>query len=191
VLYFSQAFFSLGGQEYSMPDFLSQSFGTHMILPPNAYQELLDLLKKAESIANSKKPYTELLLKSILVEFFYRLDTLGQNIQIGKDLPGHAGEIKRYIDEKYATITSVEDIATQFFYTREHLSRKFKQAFGISVAEYLTRRRIMESLWLLEKTSIAEAAYAVGFRSQSAFISPFKNIMHCLPSEFKARNKRL
>ena len=97
------------------------------------------------------------------------------------------GEIKLYIDENYTSINSITDIANRFFYSREHLSRKFMQTFNISVAHYLSRRRITESLTLLETMNIADVAYAVGFHSQSAFINAFKQNMHCLPSEYKAR----
>lgn len=189
AIYFSREFFSIGNQQYSMPDFISQSFGTHMILPKNIFHELLDLLKKAEQTIEARKPYAELVLKSILIEFFYLLDSQEQQIQTGKRLTGRAGQIKCYIDEKYASISSIGEIAEHFFYSREHLSRKFKQTFGVSVADYLSRRRIMASLPLLESMSIAEAAYAVGFHSQSAFINAFKSIMYCLPSEYKNQRK--
>ena len=38
--------------------------------------------------------------------------------------------------------------------------------------------------------SVAEAAYAVGFHSQSTFISAFKKTMGCLPSEYKTQLKQ-
>lgn len=63
------------------------------------------------------------------------------------------------------------------------------QSFNISIAHYLARRRITESLPLLEHMSVAEVAYTVGFHSQSAFISAFKKNMQCLPSEYKIKRK--
>lgn len=51
-------------------------------------------------------------------------------------------EIKSYIDENYATIGSVADLASQFFYSREHISRIFKYYFNTSITEYLMRKRI-------------------------------------------------
>lgn len=43
----------------------------------------------------------------------------------------------------------------------------------------------MASLALLPKMNVADSAYAVGFKSQSAFISAFKKHIGHLPSEHK------
>ncbi len=99
-------------------------------------------------------------------------------------------EIKQYIDKNFASINSVSDIAEHFFYSREHLSRKFMRFYHVSVAYYLSKRRIAESLVLLEEMSVADTAYAVGFHSQSSFIHAFKKHMQCLPSEYKASKKK-
>ena len=190
VLYFSTDFFKFDDKLTPLTDFIIHSTGTHMTLSERKFAELLELLKKADQIIKTEKPYGELVLKSILIEIFYILDSQEKKIQEGETLTEAMGEIKRYIDENYASITSISDIASHFFYSREHLSRKFMQSFNISVAHYLSRRRITESLPLLEKMGVTEVAYAVGFHSQSAFINAFKKTLHCLPSEYKSKRKR-
>jgi len=165
------------------------STGTHMTLSEKKFEELLEMLRKADTLARTNQPYGELVLKSLVIEIFYILNSEETNIQMGETLTDTMGEIKRYIDVNYATINSISDIADHFFYSREHLSRKFMQAFNISTAQYLSKRRITESLILLEHMNVAEVAYAVGFRSQSAFINAFKQNMHCLPSKYKSKRK--
>jgi AraC-like DNA-binding protein len=64
------------------------------------------------------------------------------------------------------------------------MTRKFKAQFNIHISDYIAKRRVLESLPLLKHMSGAEVAFAVGFGSQSAFISAFKKNMGCLPSEF-------
>lgn len=189
VFYFSADFFNLGDRVSPVTDFMTRASGTHMVLSQTATEELLQILEKADKVLKSAKPYAELILKSLLIEIFYLLDSHEQSIQKGQVLTETTGKIKQYIDENYASIASISDVAEQFFYTREHLSRKFKQAFNMTATDYLTRRRITESIVLLDHMSVAEAAYSVGFRSQSAFINAFKNTMHCLPSEYKSKNK--
>lgn len=190
VLYFSSDFFRINDQISPLTNFMHHSTGTHMLLSEKDFDEILQLLRKAEEIAASDAPYAELVLKSLLVELFYILNTLKPAIQDGEALTDDMGQIKRYIDLNYASIHSVADIASQFFYSREYLSRKFKKAFNISVAHYLTKRKIAESLPLLESMTVADVAYSVGFHSQSAFIKAFKANMQCLPSEYKSKYKR-
>lgn len=190
VLYFSTDFFKMDDKITPLTDFMLHSNGTHMTLSEKKFGELLELLKKADNITQTDKPYGELVLKSLLIEIFYILNSQETSIQKGEVLTEAMGEIKRYIDANYASITSISDIADHFFYSREHLSRKFMQSFNISIAHYLSRRRITESLALLESMSVADVAYTVGFHSQSAFINAFKQNMQCLPSEYKLKLKR-
>ena len=79
----------------------------------------------------------------------------------------------------------MSEIAAHFFYSREHLSRRFKHAFNLSVSEYLAKRRVGESLVLLQSESVANTALRVGFHSQSSYIAAFKRYIGCLPSEYK------
>ena len=189
VIYFSTDFFNMNNQVTPLTNFMTHSTGTHMTLSEKKFGELLAILHKVEETLTKEKPYCELVLKALLIELFYILDSQETKIQEGEALTEAMGEIKRYIDANYASINSVSDIADHFFYSREHLSRKFMQSFNISVAHYLSRRRINESLPLLEHMSVADVAYTVGFHSQSAFIKAFKQNMQCLPSEYKSKHK--
>lgn len=189
VLYLSTDFFSINNQVTPMIDFIVHSAGTHMALSGKKTTELLELLKKVESITKTDKPFAELVLKSLLIEFFYILDSEESNVLKGENLTENISKIKHYIDTNYSTITSIADVADRFFYSREHISRKFMQTFNISMAQYLSKRRITESLALLKTKSVADVAYTVGFHSQSAFINAFKKEMNCLPSEYKSKFK--
>lgn len=190
VIYFSPNFFNMDEKITPLIDFMTNSIGTHMTLSERKFNELLEILKKADNIVNTDKSYGELVLKSLLIELFYLLDSQEKKIKEGDELTEAMGDIKRYIDTNYATISSISEIADHFFYSREHLSRKFMQSFNISIAHYLARRRITESLALLEGKSVADVAYTVGFHSQSAFINAFKKNMQCLPSEYKLKRKQ-
>ena len=190
VLYFSNDFFRFNEEIAPLTEFMHRGAGTHMVLTERKFDEVLKLLRKAEDVASSEAPYAELVLKSLLVELFYILNSQEPAIQEGKALTEEMAEIKRYIDANYASINSVSEIASHFFYSREHLSRKFTQSFNISVAHYLSKRKIAESLPLLETMTVADVAYTVGYHSQSAFIKAFKANMHCLPSEYKSKYEK-
>lgn len=189
ILYFSKDFFKVGDQVTPPIDFMQHETGTHMILSESKHEEVMRLLHKAEELTESEAPYAELVLKSLLVEIFYILNSQESSVQDGKAMTEDMGEVKRYIDTNYASISSVSEIASHFFFSREHLSRKFKQSFNTSVSHYLARRRIAESLPLLETMNVADVAYTVGFHSQSAFIKAFRANMLCLPSEYKNKRK--
>lgn len=189
VLYFTPHFFHIGGAYAPMTDFMENSESFAIKIPENMIDTLLTLLKKTDSVCELDKPYSELLLKSYIIELFGILNSSKIQTEKVDEFVETMAEVKRYIDEEYANIGTISDIANKFFYSREHLSRKFNEAFNIHISKYLAKRRVMESLELLQKMNVADAAYAVGFHSQSAYISAFAKNMGCLPSEYKERSR--
>ena len=181
VFYFSKELFRLDGNAVPMPEFLTES-STAIAIPEPRRAELLRLLARAEAVAREQKPYAPLLLQALAWNLLDLLNAPDMHLTEGGRHVGAMAEVKAYIDRDFAEITSVEQVAKRFFYSREHLSRAFRQSFNVSVAEYLTKRRVTESLPLLATMRIADAAYAVGFHSQSAFIAAFKREMGYLPS---------
>lgn len=190
VLYFSKEFFSFENETVPMLGFLADKNTVAFNLDKVSSQKMLDILSRIKNELNSKTPYKKLLSKAYLIEIFGILNSSVNDTAEGDFMDDKISEIKNYIDTNYAYINSINEIAEKFFYSREHISREFKSKFNISVSEYLSKRRIIESLKLLKEMSVADACYNVGFKSQSAYISAFVKNIGCLPKEYKkSRNK--
>lgn len=187
VMYFSDDFFELDGNITPVTDFMKKSGAFAVSLGKNVADEILTALKKADAAAKSDQSYAALIAKAYILQIFGALSASDEIALDGDRLDEDIAEVKDYIDREYAFILSTADIAEHFYYSREHLSRKFKSRFNISISDYLTRRRITESLALIGKMTVAEASYAVGFRSQSSYIAAFVKNVGCLPSEYKKR----
>ena len=185
MMYFSPKFFSHNGKPAPMLQFIEDrdSFAFHT---EGAHSHTLEaLLEKIEKVLQSDIPYKNILAKALLIELFAVFNTVESHQSESESLTDRMSEVKQYIDRNYADVTDVDQIAAEFYYSREHLSRKFKNRFNISISEYLSRRRIIESIYLLPHMSTTDACYAVGFRSQSVYIAAFKKNMGCRPSEYK------
>ena len=101
-------------------------------------------------------------------------------------LPENILAIKEYIEQNFVEISSVKEVAEHFFYSREYISRLFRQYFNTSVSNYIKARRIAYSQQLLEQGySICEACYQSGFENMSTFIRSFRNISGITPSEYR------
>jgi len=182
VLYFFPEFFEFEGRTIPFPE------PPTGLLPPDA--RYIRMLSEAEAAINSGMEYGGLLAEAHIITLFGLLASAEAPAGDAGALTGELAEIKRYIDENYASIGSVQEIAAHFFYSREHLSRTFRSHFNVSPSEYLLKRRISESLGLLEHMSVSDVCYAVGFGNQTSFISAFRRVMGCLPSEYKKRPHR-
>jgi AraC-like DNA-binding protein len=184
LIYFTKDFFTINGSNTPITNFMDHVSAGSLKLSHTAVEELIVLLKKIEQALHSNQPYKELLVNAHLVELFALINNEEAETVSSASSRDHATKVKQYIDSNFATIHSVNEIAEHFFYSREYLSRIFKTAFNISVAQYLSRKRILESLPLISKLGAINAGLAVGFHNYQSFINTFKKVMGCLPSEY-------
>ena len=79
-------------------------------------------------------------------------------------------DILRYIDSHLAEDIDIDEIARQFFISKYHMMRQFRQETGTTIHLYLTQKRLMLARSLLDGGMRAtEACYRSGFRSYSSF----------------------
>ena len=186
LMYFSPKFFSW--QDQKGGSILHFAENKSIVAFRAAGEHLRILLMQLERIRHTlgaDLPYRNILAKALIVELFAFFNDGDLSRLESQNLNDPMADVKKFIDRRYADISSVDEIATEFHYSREHLSRTFKGRFYTSISKYLSRRRIAESTRLLTQMSITEAGYAVGFRSQSSYIAAFKKNMGCLPSRYK------
>ncbi len=106
----------------------------------------------------------------------------------GGYLPEPIREMRRYVEENYASIRSVEALAEHFYYTREYVTRIFRRYYNLSPGDYIEQCRIREAeIRIADGERVADACFAVGYRSISAFSSAFRRVTGKPPSAFRRR----
>lgn len=95
------------------------------------------------------------------------------------------GKVRDYIHEHYAEPISLTELAVHVNFSRYYLVRTFRNAVGMPPHLYLETVRIREAQRLLsEGETLAQAAYLVGFSSQSHFTQRFKKIIGVTPGVY-------
>jgi len=185
VFYFSKDFFVLNNTFIPLIDFINHLNSNIFFSDVAHAEEIKNVLRKIDDNLNSNDLCGGLIAKALIIELFGIFNSADMTVKKNVILTDFCMEIKNYIDNEYASISTSGDIAQKFHYSREHISRTFKNTFNISVSDYISKRRVLESLPLLNEMSSSGAAYEVGFKSQSTYIAAFKKNMGCLPSEYK------
>lgn len=92
-----------------------------------------------------------------------------------------------YIDLNLGSPISTRDIARELFLTPNYLSTCFRQEVGVSISDYLLKRRIGLACQLLRSTqlSIQEVATRTGMEDASYFSKQFKRIMGIAPLKYR------
>lgn len=184
---YTDALDALGCKE--LTTFLTADVQHHVLLSlkPQDQQALLSLLNRLDQALKTGEEKDRALSYGLIIEIFYYLSLAQSKEASGKTpLPQSVLNIKQYIDENFAQITSVSQIAAHFFYSREYVSRLFKQHFNTPIADYITKRRIASSQELIaDGTALIDVCYQVGFGSMTAFIRAFRSITGMTPSQYR------
>ena len=93
------------------------------------------------------------------------------------------GFIESHLSEKL----DLEIVAGAVNYSRFHLHRMFTSTVGLTIHEYVNRRRLTEAAKLLvfSQKSIMEIALEAGYESQQAFHGIFKAMYKKTPFQFR------
>lgn len=133
----------------------------------------------------------EVLLIGNLLQLLFLIYT-AENIYVPK-IPEdtHASQIIKYINENYATILNMEEVANQFFISKYYLCHLFKKTIGVSFVSYLNTIRIKAACDILktEDLYLSEIAIRCGFNSTPYFCKVFKDEKGFSPTEYRNKYK--
>ena len=98
-----------------------------------------------------------------------------------------------YIEENLKKDLSLQEVAENCYISYFHFSRIFRAVIGISVFEYIKRRRLSEAALELKNTNknILEIALGYHFDSQETFTRNFKTYFRITPGKYRKLNKRI
>jgi AraC-like DNA-binding protein len=160
---------------------------TRQILKLNGiFLRMCEAFEKKEPISVLKGRFIlyELLLTFLeQSEFFYKED-------VSHDLsPGEKriSDIVAYINLNYMQPLTLESISQKFYISKYHLCHTFKNVTGLSLTEFINRKRMWEAVMLLKYTDhkILDICEMTGVACQGHFIELFKRHYDCTPSEYR------
>lgn len=160
---------TLGRQGLSDSDIesLRQAYFQTRVVEPERYQSMVTLLatfglqlgKYAEKLAVAEREGEPLTVK----------------------------RAKRFIDESLAEPLPLSLVATKAGLSESHFCRVFKESTGLTLTDYINRRRIewAKNELLKPRTRVSEIAFRIGYQSLSQFNRSFVRFTGNSPSEFR------
>lgn len=108
----------------------------------------------------------------------------GQSIQVVR-------QAIQYIERHQTDKIELEKVAASVNYSKYHLHRMFVKTVGLTLHEYVVRRRLTEAARFLVSSGkpILEIALDSGYGSQRAFASVFKTMYKTTPAEFRDKEE--
>jgi len=97
-------------------------------------------------------------------------------------------KIVSFIEHRYAEDITLDQLEKQVYLSKQYLSKIFREATGMTIFDYLQRRRINYAKLLFSldpASSVTDVCYDVGFKNLSHFSRLFKEQEGVSPEQFK------
>ena len=96
-------------------------------------------------------------------------------------------EIVKYIEQNYPSDLSLQEVAGKFQVSREYVSRRFKQEYGINFSDYIVSVRIEKAKLLMQNPclKLAQISEMVGFHDVKYFSKVFKKHTGHSPKDYR------
>ena len=101
--------------------------------------------------------------------------------------------VVEYVREHLAESIRVADLAAVTCLSRSQLERRMRNAFGLSVMQYVLRARVERAAELLSGSDLplAEVAVLAGFYDQADFTKRFARLTSETPAQFRDNQRRI
>lgn len=98
-------------------------------------------------------------------------------------------ELSEYIDSNLDSELTLSALARKCFYNPSYFSRVFKEKFGVTLMEYITKKRLEKAVCLLESTaySIDDIARLSGFSDRSSLYHAFARHLGETPTHYRKK----
>ena len=167
--------------QVDLPDGLFISDG---ILQDTDEQVVFSLFKQIVTERQLKNEHYEQMLDALCIQLLIFIKRLTE-----KDSAPHEGfqAVLSYIELHYSEDISLPALAALSGYSYEHFRHLFKKAFGISLKQYLIKRRLHHAKRLLETANYSASyiAQLCGFPNYNQFAKQFASAYGTTPSRYQ------
>lgn len=111
--------------------------------------------------------------------------TLKPNVKMGSN--ELINSVKKYLDGHFLEDVTIKKLAERFYTNKTTLMHGFKRQLGVSIMDYVIKKRLKESEnWLkISNMTVAEISDRCSFSNPSYFSRYFKNAYGVTPTEFR------
>ena len=144
-------------------------------LPPQECQRVFSLVRQLEEELSSREAGKDILSKGLLLQLLVELYRMTRGGSFSAVLPlvprdERINGILRYMDEHLFEEIRIDTLAKQFFLSRYHMMRLFRENTGFTIHAYLVDRRLASAREMIAKgVGATEACYKTGFNSYCTF----------------------
>lgn len=139
----------------------------------DAVQRIERYIREGEQVRKSRGEHrhrNDVVIRCAVIELLHALNQLKPDSAAGTPQSAAVRRAADYINRNLAGDLSLEELSERFFVSKYHLCRMFKTCMGMTIGQYITRKRILLAKSLYQDgCSLSEAALQSGFADYSSF----------------------
>lgn len=146
---------------------------------------ILSMLRENEE----KKPHWEEILSNQLHTLLLKMLRKAEQGIEEREINALWRELSEYIDQNIGQKLTLSSLAQKCFYNPSYFSRCFKEKFGMTMTEYIQRKRLDHAKALLATTdlSLEEISERAGFADRAACAHAFLKYLGSNPKDFRKK----
>ncbi|MFW5437272.1 AraC family transcriptional regulator [Paenibacillus apiarius] len=170
----------------------------HLRLQDEQRAEAEELLFRLHRFYEVEGKVAQIRLRTALLDLFLFLyeqceSTFGTGQQDSSKPIVWAERIVEYVETHlHEDDLSLDDMEARLHASKYHLIKSFKQVTGLTIFEYVTRRRISQAKMLLlsfPDVTVTQIGLQAGFKDASHFSRTFKSLVGMTPNEYRRKAK--
>ncbi len=171
-------------------DFIADRVPRFFHLSAAKMKEFEDLLDRINAVPASELSLKVAAIRGVAAQVLGLL--VSAQIENCMNYPDWLQELVQRFNDPAMICGGLDAILSDTFYTKEHVCRVFKQAFGVTMTDYLNNRRLELAAEQLAYTGqqVAAISLSLGFSSISYFNKIFKLKYGYTPVQFRKKSSR-
>ncbi len=171
-------------------DFIADRVPKVFHLSNGKMKEFEDLLDRINAVPAAELSLKLGAIRAISTEILGML--VSAQIESCMNYPEWLQELAQRFNDPAMICGGLDSILADTFYTKEHVCRVFKQAFGVTMTEHLNNRRLEIAADQLAYTQqqVATISLSLGFSSISYFNKIFKLKYGYTPIQFRKKSSQ-
>lgn len=189
ILYISPAFLqreSIGSCQ--LEQCFSGRQGHVLRLPEIRRQKLLSQIGELEQELSDNRLGREIVCNGKLLQLLVEIARSQQQSSAQHPEPIHPNDqtvlaILSYLEKHLTEDLTIDTLAEQFYLSKFHMMRRFREQTGVTIHNYLNERRLFLARELLAQgMASTEVCYRVGFGSYSSFSRAYSKLFGTTPT---------
>lgn len=146
---------------------------------------LYDAIMRLRKYMQNGEKLDSVIIRSIVIEIIYLINKIS-SFEGSEEVNKPIKKIINYINSHYTSKITLDMLCKQFFISKYHMCRVFKDATGLTISEFIRQKRLthVDSL-LREGKSLTEASIEAGFGDYSSFYRAYVKKNNKEPTFFK------